>query len=62
LDARRIRHATVTAKPAKDPLRWRREAAWATGDEVNPDQMLGVVIIVGSVAWMATKIVQWWAP
>jgi hypothetical protein len=29
---------------------------------VNPDQMLGFVIIVGSVAWMATKIVQWWAP
>jgi hypothetical protein len=29
---------------------------------VNPDQVLGVVIIVGSVARMATKIAQWWAP
>jgi hypothetical protein len=62
LDARRIRHATVAAKLGKDALRRRREAARATGDEVNPDQVLGVVIIVGSVAWMATKIVQWWAP
>jgi hypothetical protein len=29
---------------------------------MDPNQMLGIVIIVGASAWLVTTCIRWWAP